>query len=514
MDGMSALALGLGLLIGAVLYVAARTLSPGGKMRGFDSLRAQIQQESELRLSEMDTVHDGEMKRLQEEHEKEMERLHCLRTEQEKQFLAREHTFQSQEQSYHQTIEKLRHQEQEIKAQSHALELQKLEMQETHQSIEGRLAEVGEMNVEQARRELVGILRTQVQNEVAEEIKNIETEALRRSKEHTQMILAQAIHRQAADFISQQGVSVVKLPNDEMKGRIIGREGRNIRTLENATGVDILIDDTPEVVVLSSFNPYRRRIAHKALMRLMIDGRIHPAKIDEMVLAAKAELDEDMMNDGEEAIVQLGLTGVHPDVQRSIGALKLREIDGQNLWEHGIETAMAAGTMALEMGIEPMLAYRAGLLHDIGQTLETKEEGAHDDLGAAYLEGFGEDSGVVQAIREHHDDMPETLLGCLVQAADILSKERRGARDRQKTTRIERLQALERCATDIPGVQRAYAMQSGRFLRVMVEAEKVSDQSSLLLCRQVKESIEDGITYPGEIKVTVIRQSKVTEIAV
>ena len=345
-------------------------------------------------------------------------------------------------------------------------------------------------------------------------IRRIEGEAREQAQKKAQEILSLAIKRYAGDYAAERTVSVVNLPNEEMKGRIIGREGRNIRAIEAATGIDLIIDDTPEAVILSGFNPVRREVAKVALERLIDDGRIHPARIEEIVEKVDKEIELSIKEAGEQATFDIGVHGINPELIKLIGRLKYRSSYAQNVLQHSREVAFLCGVMASELGLNVKQAKRAGLLHDIGKAVDHEVEGPHAIIGADLAKKYGESNEIVHCIAAHHEDMaPETAIAVLIQAADTLSGARPGARQEMLESYVKRLEDLERIATSFKGVGKSYAIQAGREIRIMVESEIVDDDHSFIICRDIAKKIEKELSYPGQIKVTVIRETRAVDYA-
>ena len=377
-----------------------------------------------------------------------------------------------------------------------------------------RLEQMAGMSAQEARDLLLQAMEREIRADAARLVKRIESDAREHADRKAKDIIALAIKRYASDYVAEQTVSVVALPNEEMKGRIIGREGRNIRALEAATGVDIIIDDTPEAVILSAFNPIRREVARRSLERLISDGRIHPGRIEEIVDKVNQELETNIREAGEEAAFDTGVHGLHPDLIKLLGKLKFRTSYSQNVLKHSVEVCYLTGIMAAELGINVKHAKRAGLLHDIGKAVDQESEGVHALIGADLTKRFGESPKVVHAVAAHHEDVPpESVLAVLVQAADTLSGARPGARREMLETYVKRLEDLEKIARSFNGISKSYAIQAGREIRLIVESEKVNDEESALLCREVAKKIESDLTYPGQVKVTVIRETRSVEYA-
>ena len=376
------------------------------------------------------------------------------------------------------------------------------------------LERISGFTAEEAKNYLIAQVETEVTHETAMKIKEIEARAKEEADARAKEIVAGAIQRCAADHVAEITVSVVPLPNDEMKGRIIGREGRNIRTIETMTGVDLIIDDTPEAITVSCFEPVRREVARVALEKLIADGRIHPTHIEEMVEKARREVDTVIKNEGERAAFETGVRGLHPEVQKMLGKLHYRTSYGQNVLQHSIEVSHIAGLMAAELGIDVTSAKRAGLLHDIGKALDHEFEGTHVNLGVEFCRKFKEKEDILNAIQAHHGDVEcKSLMACLVQAADAVSAARPGARRENLENYIKRLEKLEEITGTYPGVEKSFAIQAGREVRVMVRPEQVSEDQMVILARELAKRIEDELEYPGQIKVHVLRETKVVEYA-
>ena len=376
------------------------------------------------------------------------------------------------------------------------------------------LERISGLTSEQAKEYLLKTVEEDVKLDTAKLIKEMERRAKEEADKKAREYVVNAIQKCAADHVSETTISVVQLPNDEMKGRIIGREGRNIRTLETLTGVDLIIDDTPEAVILSSFDPIRREVARIALEKLIVDGRIHPARIEEMVEKAQREVETMIREEGEAAILEVGIHGVHPEIVRLLGKMKFRTSYGQNVLKHSIEVAHLSGLLAAELGLDVRSAKRAGLLHDIGKAVDHDMEGSHIQLGVDLCRKYKESAIVINAVESHHGDVePETLISCIVQAADTISAARPGARRETLETYSNRLKQLEDISNGFKGVDKSFAIQAGREIRVMVVPDQVSDADMVLMARDISKKIESEMEYPGQIKVNVIRESRVTDYA-
>ncbi|MCL2343021.1 MAG: ribonuclease Y [Firmicutes bacterium] len=376
------------------------------------------------------------------------------------------------------------------------------------------LEKISNFTQEEAKKYLIDQLASEVTHEMAMKVKDIETQYKEEADERAKEIISTAIQRCAADHASEVTVSVVPLPNDEMKGRIIGREGRNIRSIETLTGVDLIIDDTPEAITLSSFDPVRREVARIALEKLIVDGRIHPARIEEMVAKAQKEVNATIKSEGERATFETNIHGLHPDLIKFLGRLRYRTSYGQNVLDHSIEVSHIAGLLASEIGANVTLAKRAGLLHDLGKAIDHEVEGSHVTIGVDLARKYKESEDVIHAIAAHHGDVePQTLVACIVQAADSISAARPGARRENIESYVKRLEKLEEVSRSFPGIAGCYAIQAGREIRVMVIPEEVGEDQMILLAREIAKKIETELTYPGQIKVHLLRETKAIEYA-
>lgn len=420
--------------------------------------------------------------------------------------------------SKEETVEKkatvLERKEQSLTAKEKNIDTEKAQLQELQAKHLQELERISGLTSDQAKEQLLSAVKEDVKHETAMYVKEMETRAKEDARKKAKEYVVTAIQKCAVDHVAETTISLVQLPNDEMKGRIIGREGRNIRSIENATGVELIIDDTPEAVVLSSFNPVRREIARIALEKLIVDGRIHPARIEEMVEKATKEVETMMREEGEAATLELGIHGIHPELVRLLGRMKFRTSYGQNALKHSMEVAQLSGLLAAEIGVDVRMAKRAGLLHDIGKSIDHEVEGSHVELGVNLCKKYKENPIVINAVASHHgDEEPESLIACLVQAADAISAARPGARSETLESYTTRLKQLEEIADSFQGVDKTFAIQAGREIRVMVVPEQISDDDMILLARDISNQIEENLDYPGQIKVNVIRESRVVDYA-
>jgi ribonuclease Y len=441
--------------------------------------------------------------------------------EQEREVRSKEKKLQEQSEKLEEKLENARKKEQEHLLVEKEFAHKEKDLQEMRDRLEHlleeqeiRIQKIAGMSPEEAKTRLFADIEARSRHEAARMMRLIETEARETADRKAKEILSTAIQRYAGDYVAEQTVTTVTLPSEDMKGRIIGREGRNIRALEAATGVDLIIDDTPEAVILSSYSPLRRQIAKMALERLIQDGRIHPARIEDIVGKVEQELEVHIREVGEQATFDAGVHGIHPDIVRLLGQLKFRTSFSQNVLQHSLEVASLCGIMAAELNLDIKKAKRAGLLHDLGKALDHEIEGSHAAIGADMAKRYGENKEIIHAIAAHHEDIPpKSALAVLVQAADSLSGARPGARKELLENYVKRLEDLENIATSFDGIAKAYAIQAGREVRVMVNSDDVNDDATYLLCKDIAEKIERNLTYPGQIRVTVIRERRAVGFA-
>ena len=456
--------------------------------------------ESLLEIKEESIKNKNELEKETKERRSELQRY-------EKRILSKEETLDKKS-------EAIERREAGFTAKEEELRQREAKVEELNQQRVQELERISGLTSEQAKEYLLKTVEEDVKHDTAKMIKELEAQAKEEADKKAKEYVVTAIQRCAADHVAETTISVVQLPSDEMKGRIIGREGRNIRTLETLTGVELIIDDTPEAVVLSGFDPIRREVARIALEKLIVDGRIHPARIEEMVEKAQKEVDTMIREEGEAAALEVGVHGIHPELIKLLGRMKFRTSYGQNALKHSIEVAQLSGLLAGEIGLDVRLAKRAGLLHDIGKSIDHDVEGSHIQIGVDLCRKYKESPTVINAVEAHHGDVePETLIACVVQAADTISAARPGARRETLETYTNRLKQLEDITNQFKGVDKSFAIQAGREIRVMVVPEQVSDADMVLLARDIAKQIEFELEYPGQIKVNVIRESRVTDYA-
>ena len=467
-----------------------------------EAIRGGESKKKEMLLEVKDEIHKSRT-----EHEKEMKERRAEITKQERRLEQKEASLDKKTEAFEKKEEELAKKLQKAAETQAEADLAKAQQMKVLENISG-------LTQEQAKAFLLQSVEDEVRHETAMKIKEIEQQLKDEADDRAREVIATAIQRCAADHAAETTVSVVPLPNDEMKGRIIGREGRNIRTLETITGVDLIIDDTPEAITVSSFDPVRREVARLALEKLIVDGRIHPTRIEDMVEKAQREVDRVIREEGERACYETGVHNLNPELIKILGRQKYRTSYGQNVLNHSIEVAHIAGLMAAELGVDVALAKRAGLLHDLGKSIDHEVEGSHVQLGADLARKYKENPVIVNAIEAHHGDVePKTVIAVLVQAADAVSAARPGARRENVENYIRRLQKLEELTGSWPGVDKAYAIQAGREVRIMVKPEVVTEDNMILLARDIAKKIEAELEYPGQIKVNVIRETKAVEYA-
>lgn len=498
-------------IITFILGYFVRRYIAEGKIKNAESVAGRIIEDAE---KEAETAKKEAVLEAKEE-------IHKQRSELDKEIRDRRNEVQRMERRILQREELLDKKTDAIEQREESINKKQRDVQKLHEDVQelykkevAELERLSGLSSEEAKQLLLNDIEKEIKHEAAMMIKDIETKAKEEGERKAKDIISLAIQKCAADHVAETTVSVVNLPNDEMKGRIIGREGRNIRTLETLTGIDLIIDDTPEAVILSGFDPIKREVARVALEKLIIDGRIHPARIEEMVEKAKKEVDAYLRDQGEQATFETGVHGLHPELIRLLGRLRFRTSYGQNVLNHSIEVAQLAGTMAAELGADVKFAKRAGLLHDIGKAVDHEVEGPHVQIGADLAKKYKENNDVINAIAAHHEDIEATTIeAVLVQAADAISAARPGARRETLESYIKRLEKLEEIANSIDGVEKSFAIQAGREVRIMVKPDEISDADIVSVARDIVKRVESELEYPGQIKVNVIRETRAIEYA-
>jgi ribonuclease Y len=468
---------------------------------------ASLLKEAEIRSKELLLESRSKLEEETKEEKREMQKL-------EKRLSQRDENLDKKFENLDRKEQDLVNREKSVAGQQRAVADKEKELTATIDEQRIKLEQISEMTADQAKEELKSMMIEEARIDLAKTVKRMEEEAKETADKKAKDIISFAIQRYSGDYVAEKAVTVVNLPSDEMKGRIIGREGRNIRSFESATGVDLIVDDTPEAVVLSVFDPIRREIARIALERLITDGRIHPARIEEVVKKVSREMETSIKEEGEKSAFDIGVHGIHPELIRLMGKLKYRTSYAQNVLHHSIEVSFLCGSMAAELGLNVKDAKRVGFLHDVGKAVDHEIEGSHALIGAELAKKYGESQKIVNAIASHHDEVKAgSIEAVLVQASDALSAARPGARREMLETYIKRLEDLERIANSIKGVDKSYAIQAGREVRILVESDEVSDEQSSAVARQVAQNIEKELAYPGQIKVTVIRETRAVDYA-
>lgn len=522
-------AIGLGVAFGIVLVAAAvvtflfvrhtRKTAKAEKELGEASERAQkmiADAQAECKALKKEAILEAKEQelKLRNDFERESKEKKAELAKQEQRLTQREDNLDKREDSLTKKTDALEQQKKDLANREQEIKKTQDKINHQHELMIQELEKVAQLTKEEAKTLLANEILDETRHDVALQVRNIEQTAKEEATNEAKKIITLAIQRCAADHTSETTVSTVSLPSDDMKARIIGREGRNIRALENATGIEFIIDDTPEVVILSGFDPIRREVARLSLEKLIADGRIHPARIEETVEKVRKELDNEIKQAGESAMFEVGIFGLHPELIKLIGRLKYRTSYGQNVYQHSIEVALLAGLMAQELGLDVNFAKRAGLLHDIGKAVDHEQEGTHIRLGADLAKKYKENANIVNAIEAHHGDVePKTIEAVLVAAADAISGARPGARRETGTNYVKRLEKLEEIASSFNGVEKSYAIQAGREVRVMVKPEQIDDAQALFLAKDIAKKIEAELEYPGQIKVNVIREFRSVEYA-
>ncbi|MFO7716990.1 MAG: ribonuclease Y [Desulfohalobium sp.] len=508
----------LGVLVGVGVGVFLNKKISAKKLQDANVLAEKIldeaRKEAQAEKKEYLLQAQDDIYRQKKEMEQELKERESTLKKQELRLQEKEERLQSKQENNNQKESEIVVWEKRLTKQERDLEERQQQLDEVIQQQEKKLEQIAGLTAEEAKNRLMQEIESKTRHEAAATIRQIEMEAKENADRKAREILATAIQRYAGDYVSEQTVTAVDLPSEDMKGRIIGREGRNIRAIEAATGVDLIIDDTPETVVLSAFSPLRREVAKRALERLISDGRIHPARIEDMVQKVEQEMEVKLREIGEQATFDVGVHGINPELIRLLGHLHYRTSFSQNVLHHSLDVAFLCGIMAAELGQDVKKAKRAGLLHDLGKAVDHEVEGPHAVIGADLAKKYNESEEIVHAIAAHHEDVPpKSVLDVLVQAADSLSGARPGARKELLQNYVKRLEELEGVAAEFEGVSKAYAIQAGRELRVVVDCERLGDDSTYLLCKDIAKQVEEKLTYPGQIKVTCIRERRAVEIA-